>query len=309
MANSSLNLRTMLVLVVFAAGGLTRPGVLAQSTDTKAETEAFRKQREAEIGGPTGWIALVGLHWLDIGAHTIGRGPNNAVALSAPSSPDRLGVVTVTAESVSLQVAPGVDARVKGQPVTAVELRSGGPEAGLTVGGMTLVVIRRGGRVGLRVWDSASEARTGFKGLQWLPIDAAWRFDARFVAHAPAPRMRILNVLGDTVEMANPGYVSFTIAGQEYHLEALLESANAKELFFMFRDATSGKTTYGAGRYLYTELPKDGRVIVDFNRAMNPPCAFTEFATCPLPPAANRLPIGVTAGELNDGHPARGTRY
>jgi uncharacterized protein (DUF1684 family) len=109
--------------------------------------------------------------------------------------------------------------------------------------------------------------------------------------------------------MANPGYVSFTIAGQEYHLEALLESANAKELFFMFRDATSGKTTYGAGRYLYTELPKDGRVIVDFNRAMNPPCAFTEFATCPLPPAANRLPIGVTAGELNDGHPARGTRY
>jgi uncharacterized protein (DUF1684 family) len=108
--------------------------------------------------------------------------------------------------------------------------------------------------------------------------------------------------------MANPGYVSFTVGGQEIHLEALLESPNAKELFFMFRDATSGKTTYGAGRYLYTELPKDGRVIVDFNRAMNPPCAFTDFATCPLPPAANRLSIAVTAGEQNDGHSARGTR-
>jgi uncharacterized protein (DUF1684 family) len=295
-------------LLLFLAAGLGGSGVLAQSADARAETEAFRKQREAEIGGPTGWVALVGLHWLTAGAHTIGRGSDNAVVLAAPSSPDRLGVLTVAAESVSLQVAPGVDARVKGQPVTVVDLRSGGPESGLTVGGMTMVVIRRGGRVGLRVWDSAGAARTGFKGLQWLPVDAAWRFDAQFVAHAPVPRMRILNVLGDTVEMANPGYVSFTVGGQEIHLEALLESANAKELFLMFRDATSGKTTYGAGRYLYTELPKDGRVIVDFNRAMNPPCAFTDFATCPLPPSANRLSIAVTAGELNDGHPTRGTR-
>jgi uncharacterized protein (DUF1684 family) len=300
--------RRTLALILAAAAGLTAVGVLAQSTSVTAETEAFRKQRGAEIGGPTGWIALVGLHWLTAGTQTIGRAKDNAVVLAASSSPDRLGVLTVTASSVSLQVAPGVDARVKGQPVTAVELRSGGPESGLTVGGMTMVVIRRSGRIGLRVWDSASEARTGFKGLQWLPVDAAWRFDARFVPHDPVPRMRILNVLGDTVEMSNPGYVSFTVGGQEIRLEALLESANAKELFFMFRDATSGKTTYGAGRYLYTELPKDGRVIVDFNRAMNPPCAFTEFATCPLPPAANRLSIAITAGELNDGHPVHGTR-
>jgi uncharacterized protein (DUF1684 family) len=308
MANFPLRVRSVLNLILCTAGVLTGPGVLAQSTGAKAETEAFRKQREAEIGGPAGWIALVGLHWLTAGTQTIGRAKDNAVVLAAPSSPDRLGVLTVTAESVSLQVAPGVDARVKSQPVTAVELRSGGPEGGLTVGGMAMVVIRRSGRIGLRVWDSASEARAGFKGLQWLPVDAAWRFDARFVPHAPVPRMRILNVLGDTVEMANPGYVSFTVGGQEIHLEALLESPNAKELFFMFRDATSGKTTYGAGRYLYTELPKDGRVIVDFNRAMNPPCAFTDFATCPLPPAANRLSIAVTAGEQNDGHSARGTR-
>jgi len=289
--------RKTLALILAAAAGLTAVEGLAQSTSAKAETEAFRKQREAEIGGPTGWVALVGLHWLAPGTHTIGRARDNAVVLAAPSSPDRLGVLTVTETSVSLQVASGVDARVKGQAVTTVDLRAGGPESGLTVGGMTVVVIRRSGRIGLRVWDSAGAPRAAFKGLQWMPIDAAWRIDARFVPHEPVPRMKILNVLGDTVEMANPGYVAFTIGGQEYRLEALLESANAKELFFMFRDATSNKTTYGAGRYLYTELPKDGRVVVDFNRAMNPPCAFTEFATCPLPPAANRLPIAVTAGE------------
>ena len=275
--------------------------MLAQSANFKAGVEAFRKQREAEIGGPTGWVALVGLHWLSPGTATIGKSQDNTVVLAAPSAPGRLGTLTVGATSVSLQVAPGVEARVKGQPATTVELRSGGPENGLTVGGMTVVMIRRGTRIGLRVWDSAGAARAGFKGLRWMPIDAAWRFDAQFVPHEPAPRMRIQNVLGDIVEMVNPGYVTFSVGGQEYRLEALLESPNARELFFMFRDATSGKTTYGAGRYLYTDLPKDGRVVVDFNRAMNPPCAFTEFATCPLPPAANRLSIALNAGELDSG--------
>jgi len=113
------------------------------------------------------------------------------------------------------------------------------------------------------------------------------------------PRLPIQNIIGQTIEMANPGTATFSIGGQEFQLEALLESDDADELFFMFRDGTSSKTTYGAGRYLYTPLPKDGHVTIDFNRAMNPPCAFTNFATCPLPPAKNRLSIPVAAGELD----------
>ena len=288
-------MRPLIALVIAAS--------LQQPTGYRADVEAFRRQRQAEIGGPTGWIALVGLHWLAAGSSTIGRDTSNALVLAAPSAPARLGTLVVTASSATIEIVPGVEARVGGKIVTTAELRPGAPpENGVMVGGTTMVVIRRGGRLALRVWDSQAQARLDFKGLAWLPIDPAWRVDATFVEHRPAPRMKIANVLGETVEMANPGYVSFSAGGREYRLEALLEGAGARELFFLFRDETSGKTTYGAGRYLYTDLPKDGHVVVDFNRAMNPPCAFTDFATCPLPPAANRLAVAVTAGELDHKH-------
>jgi uncharacterized protein len=114
--------------------------------------------------------------------------------------------------------------------------------------------------------------------------------------------VKIQNIIDETIEMSNPGTVSFTIGGQTYRLEALLESDDADELFFMFKDGTSNKTTYGAGRYLYAPLPKDGHVTLDFNRAMNPPCAFTRFATCPLPPVPNRLTVPIPAGELDHIH-------
>jgi uncharacterized protein (DUF1684 family) len=155
----------------------------------------------------------------------------------------------------------------------------------------------------LRVWDTNAPSRLALKGLNWMPIDPKWRIDARFVAHpANQPRIKIQNVLGDTIEMKNPGAVVFTVDGKEYSLEAMLEADHAKELFFIFKDGTSNKTTYGAGRYLYTPLPKAGRVDLDFNKAENPPCAFTEFATCPLPPAKNRLTLSVMAGELDHKH-------
>jgi len=153
------------------------------------------------------------------------------------------------------------------------------------------------------VWDAKAPNLLAFKGLQWMPIDGKWRINAVFEPHPDTqPRMKVQNVLGEIVEMKNPGRVTFAVGGQTYHLEALLEEDDAKELFFIFKDGTSNKTTYGAGRYLYTPLPKNGRVDLDFNKAKNPPCAFTAFATCPLPPAANRLTLAVTAGELDHKH-------
>ncbi len=287
----------------FLTLALTAALLTAQTSGYRAEIQAFQKQREAEIGGPTGWIALADLQWLTPGTHTIGRAASNDIVLNAPSAPPKLGTLTVTGTGATLAVAPNVKARVKDEPVTTATLKAGtSSDDGLEVGGMTVVLIRRGDRMALRVWDESAPARRNFHGLVWYPIDPSWRFDARWVPHDPVPRVKIVNILGELVEMPNPGSVEFARDGQTYRLEALLESDDADQLFFMFRDGTSGKETYVAGRYLYTDLPKDGHVVVDFNRADNPPCAFTDFATCPLPPPRNRLTLRVTAGELNHAH-------
>jgi len=275
-------------------------GVLFQTAGTPTDLATFRKQREVEIGGETGWAALTGLHWLTNGTMTVGRDSRNAVVLTAPSAPATLGTLNVTDTSVTLHVAAGVPARVKGQPVTEVQLRPGTEASdGLTVGGMTMVVIKRGRGMALRVWDAAAPGRIAFKGLRWYPAEPKLKVEAKFIPHQPPGKVKIQNIIGETIEMSNPGAVAFTIGGTLYRLEALLESDDADELFFMFKDGTSNKTTYGAGRYLYTPLPKDGRVTLDFNRAMNPPCAFTSFATCPLPPMPNRLTVPIPAGELD----------
>jgi uncharacterized protein (DUF1684 family) len=286
--------------------GLTASLVLGWTSvaDTyRSEVEAFRAHRADEIRGPGGWASLVDLHWITPGRYTIGQAATNAVALPAPSAPPRIGILTVTTDGVTLDVESGVVATVKGQAVRTVNLAVNGPvDTTVVIGKVSIAVIRRGARLALRVWDEASPTRLALDGLKWMPIDPGWRVNASFTPHTPAPLVPIANVIGETIQMQNPGQVAFTVAGQTYHLEAFLEAPDAKQLFFMFRDGTSNKTTYGVGRYLYTDLPRDGHVVLDFNRAMNPPCAFTSFATCPLPPMANRLSIAIAAGELNDGH-------
>ncbi len=291
----------MVAVAVFTAacGGVPEP----LPAEYRARIEAFRETRASEIIAPTGWAALVGLHWLEPGTHTIGGASGSDVRLTGPSAPPSLGILTVTAEAATLVVAKGVEARRAGETVATVEWRpSSDPEHHLIVGGMTVALIRRGDRLALRVWDAQAASLVPLAGLEWMPIDESWRVQARFQRHVPARRMKILNVIDEVVDMRNPGVAVFRVGAQEYRLEALLESDTAEELFFMFRDATSGATTYGAGRYLYTPLPKDGRVILDFNQAKNPPCTFTDFATCPLPPKGNILALAVMAGELDRPH-------
>ncbi len=173
---------------------------------------------------------------------------------------------------------------------------SGGPDV-LVLGPLSLQVIERGGRYGIRLKDNASARRREFAGLQWYPVSEAHRVVARFVPHATPKTIPIANVLGQEDQQPSPGYVVFTIGGQEVRLEPILEAPDAKELFFIFKDPTAGRDTYPAGRYLYTDLPKDGAVTLDFNKAYSPPCAFTAYATCPLPPPQNRLPVRIEAGE------------
>jgi hypothetical protein len=275
-----------------------------QTPGYRAEIDAFRQQRAAEIAGPTGWAALVGLHWLSQGEFVVGSDPVSGIRLTGPSAPGRFGTLTINGDSVHMRISTGLDAFVKGTQVYDLDMTPGvAPEDGLKIGGVTMVLIKRGPKLALRVWDAKAPNLVAFKGLNWMPVDTKWRINARFVPHpASQPRIKIQNVLGETVEMKNPGAVVFAVGGTEYRLEAMLESDDAQELFFIFKDGTSNKTTYGAGRYLYTPLPKDGRVDLDFNKAKNPPCAFTDFATCPLPPAKNRLTLSVTAGELDHKH-------
>jgi hypothetical protein len=261
-------------------------GACAAVSAFQSEIAAWHARREAALKAENGWLSLAGLFWMHEGANSFGADSANEIAL--PDGPARAGAfdlqhgqVTVAMDHTRRALAPDSEDVVK-------------------VGRLELLLIKRGDRIGIRVKDPESQARRQFHGIESFPASEAWRVKAKFV---PEPRrIPILNVLGQTETSDSPGYAVFHLAGREFRLYPILEEPDAKQLFFIFRDQTSGKETYGAGRFLYTELPKDGQVILDFNKAYNPPCAFTPFATCPLPPPENRLAARIEAGEKTYGH-------
>jgi uncharacterized protein (DUF1684 family) len=174
-----------------------------------------------------------------------------------------------------------------------------GPPDVLALGRVRLFVVERSGRIGVRVRDLDSAARRAFRGVRWYPVREDYRVVGRMEPHATPRKLRIANVLGLVDEMESAGVVVFRLGGQELRLEPVYETPERSELFFIFRDRTSGHGTYPAGRFVYAELPRDGQVVLDFNKAYTPPCAFTRFATCPLPPRQNHLPVPIEAGELD----------
>jgi uncharacterized protein (DUF1684 family) len=265
---------------------------------TAAITE-WRGDRVARLTSDTGWLTLVGLYWFKPGENTFGRDPGNALALDRPALAARAGTFAVQGANVRFTAAEGAGITHAGDSVTSIEMApdtSGDPTV-LGAGTLQFYVIERMGHLGLRVRDTASPRRTGFKGLDYFPIDASWDFNAQFHPYQPAKQVPITNILGMVDNMTAPGYLTFNKDGHEWRLDALLEAPDANELFLMFADATSGRETYGAGRYMYVPLPNNGTVPLDFNKAYNPPCAFNEFATCPLPPRQNRLKLRIEAGE------------
>jgi len=192
-----------------------------------------------------------------------------------------------------------VTVKSQDKPVAELELHSdkGGKPDVLAIGPVSVYVIERGGRHALRVKDSESAQRRSFRGLEWYPVREDLRIRARFTPYDPPKKIPIANVLNTVEPMPSPGYVTFHLGGRQLRLDPVLEEPDAKELFFIFKDTTAGKDTYPAGRFLYAEMPKDGQVVLDFNKAYSPPCAFTSFATCPLPPRQNRLDVRIEAGE------------
>jgi uncharacterized protein (DUF1684 family) len=270
----------------------------------RTEVERWRTQREERLKADGGWLTVTGLFWLHDGANPFGSAPTNEIVLPA-SAPGRAGVFELRQGRITVRMQPAVAATVGGPPVASVlELKSdhdGTPDV-VTMGRLTMHIIQRGQRFGVRLKDQDSAARQEFHGLDWFPVDESYRVNARFVPYAPPRPLAVPNILGEIEEMRSPGYVLFTLEGREIRLEPVLESAGAQELFFIFRDLTAGKETYPAGRFLYSSLPRDGSVLLDFNKAYNPPCAFTRFATCPLPPKGNKMEIRLTAGEKDYGH-------
>lgn len=266
---------------------------------TNAETDLllWRRQKDESLTGPSGWLALAGLWWLAEGANTLGSDPTCDIVLPA-GAPAHLGVILFRAGLPTLQLTCPEDVRVDGKAGPESQLLADSDEGGpsqLTVGPLTMVIIRRGEQAALRVWDAERAERLTFPGRRWFPPGDGFRVEGVFWQRQPRRRLPVPNTVGMVVEMENPGWVEFDLGGRSLRLEAL--DGGPDLLWLIFRDATSGKETYGACRYLYAPLLPDGRVELDFNRAYNPPCAFTPFATCPLPPAGNSLEVRIEAGE------------
>lgn len=250
--------------------------------DPRAAWTAWRERRDSRLRAPDGWLALVGLSWLE-------EGDNHVEGLP--------GAFAVRGGKVTLRARPEDGWRLGEAPVVERVLRTdaaGEPDR-LRLGTRTAVVIQRGPSLALRVWDSASPALQAFRGVEAFPYDPRWRIHARWEPFAAAREVELPATAGPPLRAVVPGRARFTIGVTEVALEPTLEADGA--LQFVFRDATAPRETYGGGRFLAARPPVSGRVVLDFNRAYNPPCAFTEFATCPLAQPENVVPVRIEAGE------------
>ena len=262
---------------------------------------AWRAQQEAALKADDGWLTVVGLVWLKEGVNRVGS--NSAFEVRLPkAAPDKVGTLTLKAGSVRFRPEKGVPVMLNGAAAVETELK---PDIAprydtLAVGRIRLLILQREQRFGVRIKDNDSAARRQFTGLRWYPVDESWNVRARYIPYNHPRKFMFDTLAGVKEEAEAPGYVTFERAGKEYRMEPVADGA---DFWFVMRDETSGKTTYGASRFLYAPPPKTGLrqkgvFEIDFNKAENPPCAFTDYATCPLPPPQNRLPVAVTAGEL-----------
>jgi uncharacterized protein (DUF1684 family) len=253
-----------------------------------AAVEAWRQQRYAALRREIGWLTLAGLDWLHPGVNSVGTDPAADIVLRA--GPAAAGTITLAG---GLAVAEGEIAG--GGPISLASDEHGAPTM-LELGQLRMCLIRRGERLALRTWDTAAAQRRGFAGIPHYPVEPAWRIPAR-LERAADRTIRVPDVLGEVSDEPSPGSVVFSIGDQELRIDALEGGADG-ELWLIFGDTTNGVTTYGGGRFLYTAAPDaEGALHIDFNRAYNPPCVFSPYATCPLPPPQNRLPIAIEAGE------------
>lgn len=266
-----------------------------------AELEGWRAKRLAALTSDNGWLTLVGLSWLHPGTNRFGSAAGNEVVLPGVGIPPVAGLLDLADGVVTLRTSPESGALVNDAPAADQRLasdRSGRPDV-VRIGSLRFTVIERSGRLGVRVKDAGNPARTSFQGIGHFPVDLAYRVGAVFEPY-PTPReVEVATAHGPAQRLLAGGVVRFRLGDRDCALEPFVSSPRDREFFFVFRDATAGEETYGAGRFLDAEGPAPGSsaLVLDFNRAYNPPCAFTPYATCPLPPPGNVLALRIEAGE------------
>ena len=269
----------------------------ADALTYEAGIRQWQQDVETKLRADDGWLTLTGLHWLHEGANTLGSDPLTDVTLPE-SAPAQLGVVEFAAGVAMLHITADATVTVDGVPTRQATLRSDHAVGGASlvkIGSVTFFLIERGGDYAIRVRDSQHPALKTFDGRYWFPIQPEYRVVGQFTAHETPRVVQVVTSSGHPEPMTNVGRVTFTLNGQALALEAL--EASEHEIWFVFKDGTSARSTYGGGRFLYAPLDEDGRVDLDFNKAYHPPCAFTAFATCPRPVPENCLTLEIPAGE------------
>lgn len=294
----------MVLLFLLALSALQAYG-LEDNAQWEKKLQEWRVKRAAELSTPDGWLTVVALDWLKPGKNTLGTTEQDGIRLPG-SKQEHYGVLELDKDHVWLRApAEGFPKtlRVNGHKAKEQEVVLDWHHATkFTAGALTFFVIQRADQFAVRVKDSQAAARLNFRGLNWYAPDTNYRIEAEWVPYPALRSINIQNVVGLTTQGFAAGVARLKINGQEITLEPFVSDANARSLMFVIRDATSGKTTYAASRFLHTGLPDHGlstpgKLVLDFNRLENPPCAFTEFATCPLPPEENRLHVALEAGE------------
>jgi hypothetical protein len=290
--------RVLFIAIIF--GALNFAGA---QTDYVKEIEKWRADREARLKRENGWLTVAGLFWLKEGVNTVGGGDEFDVRLTDNFKLGKFGEIDFKDGTAVLKLAKGIEGLNGGERFKgAVKLVSdeAGKPTEIRTGTQTLTLIKREERFGIRLRDSNSEARLNFKGLHWFPVDESYKVTARLEASPEPKEISVPNVLGGNFKMKSPGTLRFTVKGKECSLQPVLEEDGT--LFLIFGDKSNESETYKSGRFLYAEKPVNGEVVLDFNKAENPPCAFTAYATCPLPPPGNKLEVEIAAGEKRFDH-------
>ena len=290
-------MRVLQLAIAVAFTAVSTTTLLGREPYDFAALAKFRADRETTLKRDTGWLTVAGLHFLSQGDNRVGSDPSNDIVLDFPSVPKHVGVITVSGTNVSIRAAAGQTLRINDATKTESELHGAfdnKPTDTIHFGPVSFFVHYSGPRLALRVRDQESALRKNFRGLRWYDPNPAFRTIGTFTPYAEAKTVQIPNILGDLEPFDAIGTVSFELAGQRHIMEAW---GSVKRLWFVFRDQTSGRETYPSARFLYTPPVEGNTVVIDFNFAQNPPCAYNPYTTCPLPPPQNRLPIAIEAGE------------
>jgi uncharacterized protein (DUF1684 family) len=293
--------RSLTLLVAWMAVCVaSAPSASTADPAYRASVGKWRQAYEADLRSDHGWLSVSGLFWLHEGANTFGSGPLNDMVLPG-AAPARVGDFEFHAGHTVVHVNSGIPALLNGKAVESAEMHPDSNADQLVLGDLTLYVHASGDRFTVRLRDKNSSLRKTFAGTRWFPVDESYRVIGKYVAYDKPKQIEIQNVMGDTLQETIPGYVAFRLGGQDLRLDA---EVNGTDASFVFRDLTSGHETYAASRFLDTKIEPNGRMVLDFNEAYNPPCAYNPYTTCPLPPPQNRLGLRIEAGEKTYHHAA-----